>query len=58
MGYENMRKLKVERNELKKLTTNLDDTNGGTTWACATVSIGVAVTLAVCPTTKCTSRCR
>ncbi|WP_033317974.1 class II lanthipeptide, LchA2/BrtA2 family [Streptomyces yerevanensis] len=47
--------------EIELMELSEEDVYGGTAWACATVSVASAVltaaSAAVCPTTKCTSKC-
>ncbi|WP_167364450.1 class II lanthipeptide, LchA2/BrtA2 family [Streptomyces regalis] len=43
--------------ELELVELGEEGVYGGTAWACATVSVASAVSAAVCPTTKCTSKC-
>lgn len=46
----------VSEDELKSLT-NVDDPAGGTAWACVIVGGVIAASIALCPTTACTSAC-
>lgn len=44
----------ARHDEAELIELSETDTYGGSTWACATVSL---VSAAVCPTTKCTKEC-
>ncbi|WP_339319386.1 class II lanthipeptide, LchA2/BrtA2 family [Paenibacillus sp. FSL R10-2734] len=46
----------IEEMELSALS-DVQDPAGGTSWGCAIFGGIVAVTVALCPTTKCTSQC-
>lgn len=46
----------IPESELKTLS-KVEDPAGGTLWACVIVGGVIAGSIALCPTTKCTSQC-